>query len=281
MFGYVKINKQELLVKDYETYRGIYCGLCKSLGQNYTVFSRLFLNYDFTFYALLLMALDETEPSFGQEGCLFNPLCRKKCCHKNSAIDRAADALMITTYFKLTDDVSDSRFLKKAGYRFLRFLFRPMSNKAKKRAPDVWELLSVYMERQREAEQATDEFVDRASEPTARLMEELFSLSASDERTKRILRVLGYHIGKWIYLIDAADDRKKDAKSGSFNPLLLEYGDDCLARIEPILNICINEAAKALDLLSFGRFEMILKNVIYVGLPCEQARILSKKEETK
>ena len=31
MFGYVKINKMDLTFREYEHYRGYYCGLCKYL----------------------------------------------------------------------------------------------------------------------------------------------------------------------------------------------------------------------------------------------------------
>ena len=31
MFGYVKINKMDLTFREYEHYRGYYCGLCKCL----------------------------------------------------------------------------------------------------------------------------------------------------------------------------------------------------------------------------------------------------------
>ena len=33
-----------------------------------------------------------------------------------------------------------------------------------------------------------------------------------------------YHLGRWIYLIDGADDLKKDAESGNYNPVALRYG---------------------------------------------------------
>ena len=33
MFGYVTIDKPNILIKDYQTYRSYYCGLCKSIGK--------------------------------------------------------------------------------------------------------------------------------------------------------------------------------------------------------------------------------------------------------
>ena len=52
MLGYVKADKQNLTIGDYEIYRGIYCSLCKALGRNYSVFARLLLSYDFALAAV-------------------------------------------------------------------------------------------------------------------------------------------------------------------------------------------------------------------------------------
>ena len=49
MFGYVKPDKSELRIKEYETYKAVYCALCKELGKRYGLMSRLTLNYDYTF----------------------------------------------------------------------------------------------------------------------------------------------------------------------------------------------------------------------------------------
>ena len=38
MFGYLQIDKAELKVREYEAYKSVYCGLCKQLGRDYSVF---------------------------------------------------------------------------------------------------------------------------------------------------------------------------------------------------------------------------------------------------
>ena len=53
MFGYVRPHKQELLVREFEQYKGAYCQLCRQLGKDYGWTARLTLSYDCTFYALL------------------------------------------------------------------------------------------------------------------------------------------------------------------------------------------------------------------------------------
>ena len=35
MFGYVRINKMDLTFREYEYYKGYYCGLCKYLKENH------------------------------------------------------------------------------------------------------------------------------------------------------------------------------------------------------------------------------------------------------
>ena len=41
MFGYIKPFKGMLRVCEYETYKAVYCGLCKQLGGEYGPFARL------------------------------------------------------------------------------------------------------------------------------------------------------------------------------------------------------------------------------------------------
>ncbi len=53
MLGYVKADKPNMKMGDYEVYRAVYCSLCNALGRNYSVFARLLLSYDFALAAVL------------------------------------------------------------------------------------------------------------------------------------------------------------------------------------------------------------------------------------
>ena len=44
MLGYVKIDKGELKVREYEVYTGYYCGVCKSIGRRYGQLPRMVLS---------------------------------------------------------------------------------------------------------------------------------------------------------------------------------------------------------------------------------------------
>ena len=55
MFGYVRPVRTELRVWEWERYREAYCGLCDAMGRRHGFLARMFLNYDFTFLAMLLL----------------------------------------------------------------------------------------------------------------------------------------------------------------------------------------------------------------------------------
>ena len=73
MFGYVVINKKELKFREYDEYRGFYCGLCKSLSERYGISGQITLNYDMTFLAMLLTALYEEDIKAVNERCIIHP----------------------------------------------------------------------------------------------------------------------------------------------------------------------------------------------------------------
>ena len=65
MFGYVKACTPELKIKEFETYKAVYCSLCKKLGKSYGILSRFTLSYDFTFLAILNMFSGYTFRRYG------------------------------------------------------------------------------------------------------------------------------------------------------------------------------------------------------------------------
>ena len=92
---------------------------------------------------------------------------------------------------------------------------------------------------------------------------------------QRALQRLGYCIGRYIYLLDAACDFKQDTKTGSYN--VLQYaGGDIKEYVSSQLYICINEAAKAFELLDIKRNKPILGNIIYFGLESTFKKELNK-----
>lgn len=272
MFGYIKVDQANLLGKEYEAYKGIYCSLCKQLGKDYSVFARFILSYDCTFYAMLGLDLMQEPPCYQQGRCRFNPF--KKCRYaqsESSAFSLAAALSVISAYYKLRDNLLDSPWYERIVYRLIQPFFAHWRKKAAKKYPEIDKSVSRMMDEQLKAEKNSDCTLDMAAAPTATMLGEMCALlteyiplrdDLDQEQTKRIMQATGYFMGRWIYLIDAADDYEKDKKRHQFNPFLLKDTDDLPAYIAATLNHALSEALLSYGLLKPGRFDSIILNVL-------------------
>uniref|UniRef100_UPI003FED6579 DUF5685 family protein n=1 Tax=Candidatus Fimivicinus sp. TaxID=3056640 RepID=UPI003FED6579 len=288
MFGYVKAYKPELKVRDYEQYKAVYCSLCKELGRGYGLFARMTLSYDFTFAALLRLSLSEQCPGFQKARCPFNPFAKcHTCSGGESEFSFTAAAAVIMTFYKLRDNLRDAGFWKRLASRLLNPLAAHAHNKAKRRYPRVEEIVSHMMEEQALLEEEDCGQIDRAADPTAKALAALFSMDAQTEDTRRVLDRLGYCVGRWVYLIDAADDLADDLESGDYNPYVcafqiakgdLEAVKAARQNARESLFLTAAEAVRAYDLLEVRRFDAILRNILTDGLFDAQKLVFRPKE---
>ncbi|MBO4433160.1 MAG: hypothetical protein J5852_06490 [Clostridia bacterium] len=265
MFGYIRAAKPELKMREYEIYRGVYCSLCRRLGKSYGFLSRMTLSYDFTFLALLDMSLKDGCTAFKPGRCPFNPA--KKCNYLKNGddLDLSASAATVMLYYKIADDIRDEKGIKKLGAVVLKPLFSRAHKKAAAAYPDIENAVAEYINSQNALEAGNCKSVDKAAEPTARVMANMLSLLSEKEGQTRALSRLGYCLGRYIYLLDAACDFERDKKSGSYNVLNYVNGD-LKEYISAQLYIAINEAIKAFELLDIKKHKAILGNIIYLGL---------------
>lgn len=287
MFGYVKPCKGQLRVCEYETYKAVYCGLCRQLGREYGPFSRLTLNYDFTFLALLHMSLSEDDRAFEPRRCMLNPLVKHPSLAQCPELEFSSGVAMMMFYFKALDNWNDGGFKTK----LLALLCMPVSRHAYKKAaaryPKVAQILYDTISRQSELESEKCESVDLACEPTALALAGICGLLTEDAGQKRVLERFGYLLGRYIYLSDALDDLEEDERNHSYNAFLLRdkltspTGSE-LAEIREnakgSLFLTIAELMKTYELLNLRRFKPILDNIIQLGLRDTIERILMPKE---
>ena len=270
MFGYIRIAKPELKIKEYETYKAVYCTLCRTLGKEYGIWTRFTLSYDFTFLALLNMSLSDGCDAVECKRCTCNPLKKCNYCKSDEKIKMPAAAAMIMVYYKLLDNIEDEKGIKKLGYITLKPLFSHAHKKAARIYPQVEEIISEYISEQSALENENCAELDRAADPTAKALSALLQLCSEDLTQKRVLDRLGYCLGRYIYILDAACDLPEDIKSGSYNCLKAsvegepqKYAKD---RATPQLYFCLNEAGRAFELLDIKKYRTILGNIIYLGL---------------
>lgn len=271
MFGYIKADKPEMKVREFETYKAVYCSLCKELGKSYGFLARLTLSYDFTFLALLNMSLKDGCINFERKRCAFNPLKKCNYCKENIDLKMPSAAAMIMLYYKLKDNVADEKGIKRLGFYLLLPIFKSAYKKAKKEYPELEKIVSDYIEEQSKLEEENCLSLDQIADPTAKALSKIFMLCSNEETEKRILERMGYCMGRYIYILDAACDLEDDIKSGAYNVLKFDYKEDnneryIKERVVPQLYFCVNETAKAFELLECKKFKSILGNIIFLGL---------------
>ena len=293
MFGYIRVDRANLLGKEYDAYKGIYCALCKQLGRDYSIFARFILSYDCTFYAMLALDMADTPPCYENGRCRFNPF--KQCLYAESeteALSLAAALSVVSAYYKLLDNLADSPWYKRIAYRLVQPFFSHWRKKAAKRYPQIDFSLKKMLDEQMNAERDPGCLPDMAAQPTANMLSEMCSLlfdqiplrdGLDKEKSRRILSSVGYFMGRWIYFIDAADDYDKDRKNGGFNPFLLNTSSNEIPteHMRATLNHALSEALLSYGLYDSGRFDGIITNVLRVSCVNIQNKIISEYNNDK
>ena len=276
VFGYLRPMKPEMKICEYQAYNAVYCGFCRAMG-NSGALLRLTLSYDFTFFSVLALSLKEEFCGFDKCHCPAKCFAKKNCVKQSASLDYAADLAVLMLYGKLLDNISDKDGALKA--RLCMLYIKPKVKKISKRLPFEKQCIEKYLAEQKNAEDK-GLGLDACADPTAKLLSLFFERLSDDKKQKEALNRLGYVLGRWIYLLDAADDYEDDKKRGRFNPLSEKDKEE----IEFSLNVSISEAIDSINALTLRHFEPILKNIIYLGLENTQKAVLhckDKKERKK
>lgn len=269
MFGYVRPSDGKLTEEEREVFRGAYCGLCHALGRRYGLAGRMILNYDLAFLA---MVLSHGTGETCLRRCAVHPFRRRRCAGSDPAFDTAADMSVILTWWQLRDGVADHGFWGGWKYRFLSLLLHRAYRKAKARQPELDKRIQTNLDKLSALEREKCAIPDEAADTFALLLRDMAALSPPGIK-RRVLEEMLYHLGRWIYLVDALDDLKEDSRSGSYNPLLQRYGtrDGALRpedreRVAATLDASIRTMAAAFELADFGCWRGIIESVVYEGL---------------
>ena len=268
MFGYVKPVINELLVKDYEFYCASYCGVCRAMKRHTGALSNVTLTYDSVFLALVRMLyVPDEKIGAKMRRCIAHPIKKRCMLIENDATVYTARAFAILTYYKMLDDLHDEKFIK----RMARAALRPILSGAKRKAKllTLSDLVAEKLHAITALEDAKCESVDEPAHLFGELLGEIFSyeLSGND---KLVTYQCGYHLGRFIYAADAAEDYEEDRKSGSYNPYVLLYGGEELSAenrssIKCALILECKKIEACVNLMPFGNratIENIIKNII-------------------
>ena len=260
MFGYVTASFKELDEAAKKRYGAVYCGICRRIRIQSGNVARLGLSYDMAFLALLLMSLYEPEEVSGEKVCALHPI-RKRPWIDNKFVQYAADMNVVLGYYNCLDDWEDDG---KYSAKLLAGQFGKHLSEITERYPRQCKAVEDCIRQLSVLEKAGCGNPDEPACCFGRLMGEL--LTYEEDLWAPTLRQMGFYLGRFIYLLDAALDYDKDAKKGKYNPYLaMGMGKDW-ARWEEYLVLTMGSCTANFEKLPLVQDKPLLDNILYSGV---------------
>lgn len=277
MFGYVTVAKNQLSDEEYDRFRAYYCGVCKAMGRNASQLSRLGLSYDITFLAIVLSSVLGDGGEKCDEHCMVHLIKKSPCIKGDSYVDYAASVGVLLSYLKLEDDLKDDGSIKAL---FGMLVMLPGYLRVRSKYRDLLIKIREQLKALNRLEKEDCRNIDRVADTFAKILSYMFVPDTEElNNNPALLRALewfGYHLGRWIYILDAYDDFTDDMKTGAYNPLK-GMGEDKSSFAESIdfsLTLSLSELAEAFELMDFKRNKGLVGKMIYTSLRVKQHHIL-------
>ncbi len=271
MFGYIIVNKAEMKFKEFDVYHSYYCGLCQVLKKRSGWRGQITLSYDMTFVLMLLSSLYEPETMHGTCKCVAHPF-EKHEIRTNLLTEYIADMNVLFSYYKCMDDWEDDKKLH-------RLLFAKMLESKTRKAKALYQQklrkINLLMHDLSKEEKNNCQDIDLVAGLWGKVMAEL--VACREDEWADNLRALGYHLGKFIYLLDAYEDIEDDIKKNRYNPLKNHYAEpDFEEEISTILTMLMAGCCKEFEQLPILENVEILRNILYSGVWCRYEAVKEK-----
>ena len=275
MFGYVVACLEELPEEAKKRYNAVYCGICREIRTRASNLSRLGLSYDMAFLALLLMSLYEPEETSGGNACMLHPV-KKRPWVDNDCVRYAADMNVALAYYNCLDDWEDDR---KLAAKAVASVFEKYMPQLQQEYPRQCQAMETCIRELSRLERENCENPDEPANCFGRLMAEL--LVYREDFWAEDLRQVGFHLGRFIYLTDAAMDYRRDQRKKKYNPFLsMETGED-FQRWEQYLVLAMARCTEGYERLPLVQDKALLDNILYSGVWMSFRRLQRKRKEGK
>ena len=275
MFGYVTANMKELSKEEQLRYNSVYCGICRQIRTSASQTARLGLSYDMAFLALLLMSLYEPEETYGDRACMLHPF-RKRSWVDNEYIRYAADMNVALAYYNAQDDAEDDGNLLAKG---MMSVFRKGLSKIQQQYPRQCEALERCIRELHRLEKENCPNPDAPASCFGGLMAEL--LCYREDHWTDTLRQMGMALGRFIDLMDAAADYRRDQKKNKYNPFLTMGTGEDIAKWEQYLVLEMARCTEMFEKLPLVQDKPLLDRVLYSGVWMEFERLRGRKEHDR
>ena len=260
MFGFVTASYSELTKAEKDRYGAVYCGICRQIRLRSSQTARLGLSYDMAFLALLLTGLYEPDERRGEGRCIAHP-AKARPWAENEYIRYAARMNVALACYKARDDWDDDG---KFSAKLLAKLFGRHEGEIAARYPRQCAAIADCIRELSALEKALCPNPDEPAGCFGRLMAEL--MVVHEDRWADDLRQLGFYLGRFIYLADAAIDYRRDVKHGKYNPFAAMGSPEDFERWEQYLVLALAACTDAYERLPIVEDKGILDNILYSGI---------------
>lgn len=266
MFGFVTANLSELTLEEKQRYNAVYCGICRQIHVRSSNLSRVGLRFDMVFLALLLMSLYEPEETGGDRACMLHPI-HPRSWIDNEMIGYCADMNVALAYYKALDDWHDDR---KLSAKLASSVFSAGYEQIEKCYPRQCQTIARCIAQLRRLEQENCANPDEPAGIFGELMAQL--LCFHEDMWADTLGEMGFFLGRFIYLADAAMDYEEDRRKHKYNPFLAMKTENASQQWEQYLVLAMARCTKAYERLPLVQDKPILDNILYSGIWLELRR---------
>lgn len=219
MYGYIRPDRGELKVREYQQFRAAYCGLCEALRRRCGLLSRFVVNYDLTFLA---MALSQGEGRLEERRCPAHPLRKRPCVCGDEALGVAGGLQCDPGLVEVAGCRGGQRLFSRAVRPDGPPLLGRASPAGGRRRPGFDGEVRCRLEQLAALEAEKCPVLDRAADCFAEILA-FAAEDTPDESRRRIQRQLFYHVGRMVYILDAVDDLAEDVHARRYNPLIYRF----------------------------------------------------------
>ncbi|MDD2562032.1 MAG: DUF5685 family protein [Eubacteriales bacterium] len=257
LFGYVVANIEQLDEAQRARYQQVYCGLCRALGERHGARCRLTLTYDMTFLILLLSALQaEDDMRVEPFRCPMHPV-KKRESAMNAWTDYAADVNVVLAYYQKMDDWTDDRSTWALAQA------KAIGSQVEavcKRLPRQCEAIAKGLEALSSLEKSGEPNPDLPAAAFGSILGAVFTPEGAEP--SQDLYAFGDKLGRFVYLMDAVVDLKKDIRHEQYNPMV--FVDS--SRHESILQVLMADCVEPFSRLNLYRDRDLMENILYSGV---------------
>lgn len=159
---------------------------------------------------------------------------------------------------------------------------------------DKEQYLDYYQDKKQIGNEYKDGYKDKYNN---KILDEKIAQNFDLDSKRQFISDMGFNLGKYIYILDAFEDMKKDAQKGSFNPFniglninsyddyknFLKSGDvdGFIQSVDRKLAMIMSRVSISLDNLKISNNLGIIENIIYSGVCMNFGRLVLKMKEVE